>query len=48
MTVDQSEILCSENYNFIPLGLIIMVGITATLAYEIWHDSLLSATGREM
>ena len=48
MTVDQSEILCSENYNFIPQGLIIMVGITATLAYEIWHDSLLSASGREM
>ena len=46
MTVDQSEILCSENYNFIPQ--VIMVGITATLAYEIWHDSLLSATGREM
>ena len=46
MTVDQSEILCSENYNFIPQ--VIMVGITATLAYEIWHDSLLSPSGREM
>ena len=48
MTVDQSEILCSPTGRFIPQGLIIMVGITATLAYEIWHDSLLSATGREM
>ena len=48
MILDQSEILLRENYNFIPQGLIIMVGITATLAYEIWHDSLLSASGREM
>jgi hypothetical protein len=48
MMVDQSEILCSPTGRFIPQGLIIMVGITATLAYEIWHDSLLSPSGREM
>ena len=28
MTLDQSEILLRENYNFIPLGLILMLGIT--------------------
>ena len=48
MTLDQSEILLRENYNFIPLGLILMVGISSTLAYEIWHDSLLSRSSREM
>ena len=48
MTLDQSEILLRENYNFIPLGLILMLGITLTLCYEIWHDSLLTGSSREM
>ena len=37
MILDQSEILLRENYKFIPLGLYIMLGVTAYLAYSIWH-----------
>ena len=48
MTLDQSEILLRENYNFIPSGLILMLGITLTLSYEIWHESLRRASSREI
>ena len=37
MILDQSEILLRENYKFIQLGLYIMLGVTAYLAYSIWH-----------
>merc|ERR1712038_364158 len=37
MVLDQSEILLRENYKFIPLGLYIMLGVTAYLGYSIWH-----------
>ena len=37
MILDQSEILLRENYKFIPLGLYIMLGVTAYLGYSIWH-----------
>ena len=43
MILDQSEILLRENYNFIPLGLLIILGVTGYLAYSICHDSVLSA-----
>ena len=42
MILDQSEILLRENYNFIPLGLLIILGVTGYLAYSICHDSVLS------
>ena len=48
MTLDQSEILLRENYNFIPLGLLIILGVTGYLAYSICHDSVLSGRCREM
>ena len=47
MTLDQSEILLRENYNFIPLGLILIFIFTLTLSYEICHDALLSPSSRE-
>jgi hypothetical protein len=46
--LDQSEILLGENYNFIPLGLILIFLITLTLSYEIYHDGLLTPTSREI
>ena len=42
MILDQSEILLRKNYNFIPLGLLIILGVTGYLAYSICHDSVLS------
>ena len=42
MILDQSEILLRENYNFIPLGLLIILGVTGYLAQSICHDSVLS------
>ena len=39
MILDQSEILLRENYNFIPLGLLIILGVTWVFAYSICHDS---------
>ena len=46
MILDQSEILLRENYNFIPLGLLIILGVTWQLAYSICHDSVLSGRCR--
>ena len=48
MILDQSEILLRENYNFIPLGLLIILGVTGYLAYSICHDSVLSGRCREI
>lgn len=48
MTLDQSEILLRENYNFIPVGLILIFAITLTLSYEIWHDGRVSPSSREI
>ena len=48
MTLDQSEILLRENYNFIPLGLILIFLITLTLSYEICQDGLLTPSSREI
>ena len=48
MILDQSEILLRENYNFIPLGLLIILGVTGYLACSICHDSVLSGRCREM
>ena len=47
MILDQSEILLRENYKFIPLGLYIMLGVTAQLAYSIWHVLSGSSLGKE-
>ena len=46
MILDQSEILLRENYNFVPLGLLIILGVTWQLAYSICHDSVLSGRCR--
>ena len=48
MILDQSEILLRENYNFVPLGLLIILGVTWQLAYSICHDSVLSGRCREI
>ena len=48
MILDQSEILLRENYNFIPLGLLIILGVTGYLAYSISHDSVQRGPCREM
>ena len=47
MILHQSEILLRENYKFIPLGLYIMLGVTAYLAYSIWHVLSGSSLGKE-
>ena len=48
LTLDQSEILLRENYNFIPTGVFIILATTAYLAYGISADGLRATLGRQM
>ena len=48
LTLDQSEILLGENYNFIPTAVFIILATTAYLAYGISADGLRPTCSREM